>query len=119
MSSLVGLRPSALAGASYAGAIRMPKRLILASASPRRKELLALLGLPFEVVPVDVDESVAVAESPRGVASFLARKKAEASWISHGADADVLCIGADTIVATEGGHEAVLGKPVSTADASR
>ena len=53
-------------------------RLVLASGSPRRRELLALLGLPFEVVPADVDESVRPGEAPVELVRRLALAKADA-----------------------------------------
>ncbi len=53
-------------------------RLVLASGSPRRRELLALLGLPFEVVPADVDESVRPGETPVELVRRLALAKADA-----------------------------------------
>ena len=79
-------------------------RIILASASPRRRELLATLGLAFEVVPSDVDESIEERD-PRAAAELLARRKAEAVAAEH---PDALVIGSDTIVALDG-H--MLGKP--------
>ncbi len=96
----------------------MPRRLILASASPRRRELLALLGLPFEAMPSEVDESLSLNLSARGQAEHLAVDKGEAvCWkIMQGA----IVIGADTVVAAElGGDEIVLGKPTDPDDARR
>ena len=84
-------------------------QLILASGSPRRAELLARLGLRFEVEPPVVDESVLSEEPPRGAAERLARLKAEA-----GAREGALAIGCDTIVVHKGG---VLGKPGTRAEA--
>ena len=54
-----------------------PARIILASQSPRRRELLALIGIPHEVMPADIDESVLPDESPPAHAERLAREKAE------------------------------------------
>lgn len=88
------------------------QRLILASASPRRKEFLNSLGLAFEVVPSDVLEPpLDIVESPELAAKELARMKAEAV-LAVCPDSAVL--GADTIVAyQEQGNHAwhVLGKP--------
>ena len=72
-------------------------RLILASASPRRLDLLARIGVkPDAVVPADVDESVPKGELPRQHALRLAREKAEAVAAS---EPDALVLGADTVVA--------------------
>jgi septum formation protein len=86
-------------------------RLILASASPRRRELLARLGLAFEVRPVDADETPRPGEPPEALVLRLALAKARAA-----ARAGELALGADTVVAIE--HE-VLGKPVDAEDARR
>ena len=85
-------------------------RIILASASPRRRELLATLGLAFEVVPSNVDESIEERD-PRAAAELLARRKAEAVAAEH---PDALVIGSDTIVALDG-H--MLGKPEDAEEA--
>jgi septum formation protein len=89
----------------------MSPRVILASASPRRRELLSLIGLEHEVRPADVDESLVAGESPRVYADRLARAKALAA-----ASPDVVAIGCDTIVVVDGD---VLGKPRDAADATR
>jgi septum formation protein len=78
-------------------------RLILASRSPRRAELLSRLGLDFEVQVPHVDESLVIGEEPATAAERLARLKAE-SASSDGA----LAIGSDTLV-VHGGE--ILGKP--------
>jgi septum formation protein len=84
----------------------MPERaLILASASPRRAELLGMLGLAFTVRPADVDETPRPGESPAGVALRLARDKALALAPPAG---PALFVAADTIVVIDG---RVLGKP--------
>jgi septum formation protein len=83
--------------------------LILASTSPRRREILATLGLDFTVVPVDVDESPQDGETPGDMALRLAVAKAAAAD-SH--DNNIV-LGADTIVAIDG---RALGKPVDKAD---
>lgn len=80
-------------------------RIILASASPRRKELLRQLGLTFEICVSDVEEVVTKKE-PDGVVEELSAQKAEA--VFRQTNGDVLVIGADTVVALEG---EILGKP--------
>jgi septum formation protein len=87
--------------------------LILASASPRRQELLRNAGISFAVQPADVDETPLAAESPRECAERLARAKALEVWRSRPGD---LVLGADTIVVV---GEAILGKPVDADDAAR
>jgi len=88
-------------------------RLILASASPRRAELLTAAGIEFDVMPADVDETMDVEDTPESYVRRLAQLKAEAV-LPRAGDRPVL--GADTIVIV--GH-AVLGKPADTADAGR
>jgi len=91
----------------------MAARLILASASPRRRELLTQLGVPFEVVTSDVPEVPAPAESPAGFAQRVAHDKAaEVARRCPGA----LVLAADTVVVVEG---AIFGKPRDRADARR
>ena len=70
-------------------------RLILASQSPRRAELLSRLGLDFEIVPAEIDESYRGDEMPAGHAERLAREKAVS--VAR-ANPDALVIGSDTIV---------------------
>ncbi len=86
-----------------------PLRLVLASRSPRRAELLARLGLEFDVAIPDIDESVAPGEDPAAAAERLARAKALAV-VRDGA----LTIGCDTLVVHRG---EVLGKPRTPAEA--
>jgi septum formation protein len=83
--------------------------LVLASGSPRRRELLAQLGLFFDVVPADVDETPLPGESPRDLVRRLAVAKATA------VDGDPV-LAADTIVEVDG---EILGKPLDAADARR
>src|SRR5262245_36839747 len=91
-----------------AGTMNRPK-VILASASPRRRELLALVGIDYEVRPANIDESYLPGETPREHAERLAREKASAL------DApDAVTIGSDTIVVVDGD---VLGKPRDQAHA--
>lgn len=85
-------------------------RLVLASASPRRRELLASLGLPFDVVPSEVDED-SEERDPVRLARLLARRKAEAVAAER---PKALVIGSDTVVALDG---ALLGKPADAAEA--
>jgi septum formation protein len=86
-------------------------RLILASQSPRRAELLRRIGLDFEIVPGDIDESYREGETPPAHAERLAREKAD-TIVARTPDAYV--IGSDTIVVID---EEVLGKPASSAQA--
>lgn len=82
-------------------------RIVLASASPRRKELMTLLGLEFEVLISDVEEVITETE-PSRVVEELSIQKAEA--VFHRTEGDVMVIGADTVVAVDGN---ILGKPQS------
>ncbi len=83
--------------------------IVLASSSPRRRELLQLLGLSFEISPADVDEAWRNGEPPEAHAERLAREKA-AVRPRPGA----VTVGADTIVVIDG---AILGKPRDAAEA--
>jgi septum formation protein len=87
--------------------------LILASASPRRQELLRNARIPFVVQAADIEERVREGESPRDCAERLAREKAVA--VSRSRPADCI-LGADTIVVIDGN---ILGKPHDAADAAR
>jgi septum formation protein len=89
-------------------------RLVLASTSPRRRELLAALGLTFEIRPAAVDESLLPGERPFDAAERLAREKAEKVALELAEKAAV--VAADTIVVLDG---VALGKPVDRADAAR
>ena len=86
-------------------------RVILASASPRRRELLALVGIEHEVRPADVDESLLPGEAPAAHAERLARAKAH-TVAEH--EPGAVVIAADTIVVVDGD---VLGKPRDGRDA--
>ena len=79
--------------------------IILASASPRRRDLLSLLNVPFEVIPSDIVEDAADGSRPELVARRLAREKAESARLS---DRDPLVLAADTLVVYAG---EILGKP--------
>lgn len=85
--------------------------LLLASASPRRRELLAQIGVPVEVCPADIDESVRSGEAPVDYVVRLARGKAEAVWATTGGRLPVLA--ADTSVVS--GPD-ILGKPADRAE---
>ncbi|MGB0967770.1 MAG: Maf family protein, partial [Halocynthiibacter sp.] len=88
-------------------------KLILGSASPRRRELLAQIGVVAdEIRPADIDETPRKAELPRPYAIRLAREKAEAIEIS----ADEIVLSADTIVAL---GRRILGKPADAAEARK
>ena len=88
-------------------------RFILASASPRRKELLEQIGVKFDILPA-TGEEVITKELPGEVVMELAKQKAEE--VAKTAGADALVLGADTVVAYEG---KILGKPKDEADALR
>jgi septum formation protein len=91
-------------------------RLILASASPRRRELLSRLGLPFEVRPSGIDEVLTSAVDAPALATALARAKARdiADQVRAAGDGPVLILGADTLVVLDGRP---LGKPGSRDEA--
>ncbi len=90
--------------------------LILASASPRRRELLSLLGYPFEVIVSNADEDAHLDAPPPDYVLHTARHKAETVARTLPADTDVrrLIIAADTTVALD---DAILGKPSTPAEA--
>ena len=88
-------------------------RVILASQSPRRRELLNLVGIAHEVQPADIDESYLAGERPREHAERLARGK---TAVIAEREPDALVIGSDTIVVVDGD---VLGKPRDDTDAAR
>jgi len=91
-------------------------RLVLASQSPRRREILAGLGLHFEVCPADIDETPAAGEQPRVYARRMALEKAgevaRDAFTSTATGTTV--VGADTIVVCEG---VLMGKPRDDAQA--
>jgi septum formation protein len=91
-------------------------QLILASASPRRRELLAQAGFTFEVATADVPEVRKPGEDPIRFVTRLAREKAEAVAATLSVAQDTVVLGADTIVLVD---EEVLGKPQDPADAAR
>ena len=87
--------------------------LVLASASARRRELLAAAGFTFEVIAADINEQIRAGEAPADYARRMAVEKADA--VRHKAGTRPV-LGADTIVVVDG---AVLGKPRDDADAVR
>lgn len=87
--------------------------LILASASPRRQELLRSAGISFIVQPADIDEAPLPNESPQACAGRLAREKARTVHKHH---PEEFVLGADTIVVIDG---LILGKPRDIDDAAR
>ena len=87
------------------------KRIVLASASPRRKELLEQMGLQFEVDPADHDEGKASASEPHGMAMELSLGKASAAARRH---RKAVIIAADTLVVL---GDRVFGKPHTDAQA--
>jgi septum formation protein len=87
--------------------------IVLASASPRRQELLRNAGIPFTVQPAEIDETPLAGEAPRDCAERLAREKALVvfqSWPER------WVLGADTIVVVD---DIILGKPRDADDAAR
>ncbi len=98
-------------------------RLILASSSPRRRELIASLGIPFEIIKPDIDETQHGGEMPLDYVQRLSREKARAVLAMAQAQpeeaivvaADTIVIAADTIGIERDGE--LLGKPVDAADA--
>jgi septum formation protein len=86
--------------------------LVLASASPRRKELLSVLGIPFAVIPSSIDEIPVTGESPETFVVRMAIEKCAevASRVSHS-----IVLSADTVVTIDG---EILGKPVDAHDAA-
>ncbi|HEX9201901.1 MAG TPA: Maf family protein [Acidobacteriaceae bacterium] len=111
----------------------LPSRLILASSSPRRRELLTQAGYTFTVEAADVDESVSPGESPADYVRRLAEEKAQAvfarhaessgapsmtassSWVGSN-DLSLIVLGADTTVMLDG---EILAKPADASDAKR
>jgi len=87
--------------------------LVLASASPRRQELLRKAGIAFTVQPAEIDETPLPGESARACAERLARDKALAIARSR---SDDVVLGADTVVVVD---DQILGKPADGEDAAR
>lgn len=96
----------------------MKLKLVLASASPRRKELIAYLGLPFDICPADIDEEME-ASSPSALVSLLALEKSKATLKKYqegNRSENVFIIAADTLVAL---GSTIYSKPKDIADARR
>lgn len=92
------------------------RKLILASGSPRRAEIMRAAGFEPAIIPSSADETVHPGESPRGYAERVARAKAQDVVRRLPGDLQALVIGADTIVVAD---DEILGKPESRADARR
>jgi septum formation protein len=92
---------------------RATRRIILASHSPRRKELLSALGIAFEVNGADLDES---AQPNEAAEEHVMRLAAQKAWAVSSKNPDAVVLGADTVVVADG---AVLGKPADRKDAVR
>jgi septum formation protein len=94
--------------------------LILASASPRRHELLAQAGLKFKIAAANLNEDLLENEPAAAYVQRLAEEKAQAVWNAHESldtpEDPLVVLGADTCVVVDG-H--ILGKPTDTADARR
>ena len=97
---------------------QLDRGIYLASRSPRRRELLSQIGVRFEVIEVDVDESIAEGESARDYVERLARAKAEAGWrrMHEGRLPAAPVLGVDTTVALGG---RILGKPADDGEAAK
>lgn len=94
------------------------RMLVLASASPRRKELLAQAGFTFTVTPASIPEDPRPGENPVAYVTRLAREKAEAVFARlQSEQPSVVVLGADTTVVAPNGE--ILGKPTDAADAAR
>jgi MAF protein len=91
------------------------KRIVLASASPRRQAFLRELGLAFHVLPADIDETPSPGERPIVLAERLATAKAQAVAARLPTGNQALILAADTVVAL---GETQLGKPVDAAEAT-
>ena len=91
----------------------MPKKIILASGSPRRRELLTNAGYTFEVVPAEVEENHDGGETPVALVERLALSKAQEVARRYPGD-DAVVLGADTVVVLDGN---ILGKPGSPEEA--
>ena len=90
-------------------------KLILASASPRRAQLLTQIGVEFRQAAQEVDETPMAGESADALAERLAREKAAAAFAGQ-SQADIIVLGSDTVVVA---GDAILGKPEDKYDALR
>lgn len=91
---------------------KQAKKLILASASPRRKELLENLGYVFQIIPADIDETINGTKSPKEIVKELALQKA--TYVADSVNYPAIIIGSDTIVVVD---NTILGKPENNEDA--
>lgn len=89
------------------------EKLLLASASPRRAEILRAVNWPFEILATNIDETLAPGESAKAAVQRLALEKAEAAAKHH---PSLLVLGADTTVVVD---SEILGKPQDERDARR
>ncbi len=89
-------------------------KFILASNSPRRRELLSMLGIDFKIIVSDCDEDIDGVLSPGDTVKELAARKAKAVAERYDGDGDCIILGADTVVAIDG---RILGKPHSEDEA--
>ena len=105
-------------GRNPSGSVTAPKQLILASGSPRRRQLLETIGLSFEVLPADIDETEHVGESAVAYVERVAAEKAAA--VAHrltvAGSSRFVVLAADTTVDLDG---SILAKPADAADATR
>jgi len=92
----------------------MAFEILLASNSPRRRQLLGWTGISYAVSPADLDESLRIGENPVDYVRRLAQEKAHA--LTGSAPAGSLVLGSDTVVVDQG---EILGKPADAADADR
>lgn len=88
--------------------------LYLASGSPRRRELLTQIGVPFQILSAPIDEAVLPGESAEAYVQRLAQAKAAAGLATLSTPSNAVVLGADTAVVLDG---QILGKPVDRADA--
>jgi septum formation protein len=95
-------------------ALPVGARLVLASASPRRSELLRSVGLQFDVIPADIDESTLPGEAPSDYVARLSTEKADA--VAERVGGGAIVIAADTTVDVDG---RILEKPIDDPDARR
>jgi septum formation protein len=92
-------------------------RVVLASQSPRRRDLLSLIGITHSVRPADIDETIHAGEAPLACVRRLAETKADrVAYIESSAAESTVVIAADTIVVID---DHVLNKPIDVADARR
>ena len=94
----------------------MSKKIILASGSPRRRELLSMLGVEFDVMVDDTPEEVSDCLPPQEVVCELAKFKGNNILSGINSDEDVIVISADTVVSID---DEILGKPKNADDAEK